>query len=255
MDKALHPQLDQLISVSQYLAVIKASGQVKSPLEDARCPCCKSAMGVRNYSTKNRSACFYHKKQDTGCPTIDPNQSPYEQLPEPRFHPACFEAGKRYIRLHWVAIYYRFKQIVPATTLDEFIATLEVAKNRRLLKYADLNWKMMPYYLVALGNFTTRTGITAGQYKRKYNFRFYFAQEAFQNPGAWVSKRHLPPLFRMSYKDGTIFKIESPIVLSSVDEAITAKEGLRKHEIEQLSQVDKQISELFAPFQKTARSV
>lgn len=243
MDRALHPTQSKSISITGYMqefGVKDIGGSCSLP---ARCLICK--MDMRVSLPADRSKYFYHAQQETGCPTIKPNKVPYSNLPNPGNDYGNYEIGARFIRENWLGIYKRFKEILPATEWNEFIITLREASRRRILFYQHLDVARLPYFLVALGNFTKKTGITTGSYKRKFNFRFYF-QQGPREDGLWITRLEPMPLFRMTYEGARILNVrETEIEQTAVEINVTPEMALKDFELDKVSARQLQIEQMF----------
>ena len=96
MFDALHPNINTLISFSEYLQFALQNGYQKAnDALGARCPVCERRMKIRAGKKKDDGH-FYHN-DDLFCPTKDPAKRPYLGLPPKTIDPIAEQSNRTFV--------------------------------------------------------------------------------------------------------------------------------------------------------------
>ncbi|WAJ29539.1 hypothetical protein [Antarcticirhabdus aurantiaca] len=103
-----------------------------------------------------RAPHFTHPR-GAACDTIDFARIPFDELEPGRCDPQAGRLLRVAFALNWRSHLGIMKDLVTAFSIEEFIALVKRADERRVWEYVDLPEKLLPYVLVLLADFTPDT--------------------------------------------------------------------------------------------------
>lgn len=200
MRKALHPDLDDKITVPDYIR--NYGNDAVESWEKARCPVCKRRLNVVAPSSVDSIGHFAHQRNSGYCPTKAKAAAPYCGLPPRNPDPVAALRIKTAFVEDWQKHFSMLNWLVKGLAIDEFTGIIATANRERIWEYAQLEAFQLPYVFATLADFPQNKSFKGrdGSPVRKKWFRCWFDDTVQRYDDLWIH-RETPLLFWRAWYD------------------------------------------------------
>lgn len=183
----------------------------------ARCPRCFARLDVVAVQSILRAPHFAHPR-GAACDTIDFARLPFDELEPGRSDPQAGRLLRLAFARNWRSHFHVLKELVTAFSIEEFIALIERADEKRVWNYVGLPERLIPYVLVLLADFTPDTAYRPdrayGRFRPRTRWeRFWVPERPRSLSDLWIK---VPPIDYIVR--GGFHLPNDPAALPSVDD-------------------------------------
>lgn len=199
MFKALHPEQDESIRVSDFIHL-----RLTEPwIGDARCPACEQGLGVKGDGVPNSGikAHFYHRRDESAprCPIKSEGAIRYvvltERLPDTDL---AAKLRKDFFN-NWTYHWHQFKSYVKGVDIKDFAKALSELDERKVWRYRDIKEHEVIIVMLATRDFKPVKD-KEGNFLRSRWVRFWFKSEVKELDEFWNLGDGQKVLIRAEYE-------------------------------------------------------